>query len=72
MAQFSGTEIDRRFTKHSLNKEQAADCGRVRSECHALAIVIDYLVPDSREKARALTNLEDAMMNANAGIARRS
>lgn len=42
----------------------------IRDKAKELALVIDDCVPDSREKSVAMTNLEQVVMWANAGIAR--
>ena len=42
----------------------------IRKTCEALAIIIDGYVPDGREKAIALTKIEEVSFWANAGLAR--
>lgn len=42
----------------------------VRDGCLALAIEINDLAPEGREKSLAITHLEESMMWANAAIAR--
>lgn len=44
------------------------DVVRLRNKVQALAIDIDLLVPPGRNKALALTALEDVQMRANRGI----
>jgi hypothetical protein len=63
-------ELAKRFTYHAPKGDQAGRYERIRSEAHDLALVIDELAPDSREKSLAITNLEEAVMWANAAIAR--
>lgn len=42
----------------------------IREKAKELALMIDRLVPPGREQSSALTRLEEAVMHANAGIAR--
>ena len=42
----------------------------IREQCLKLTSYINSCVPDGREKALAITKLEEVMMWANAGIAR--
>lgn len=63
-------DLEKRFTYHQPRGDQAARYSQVRQEAHHLAIVLDELAPDSREKSLALTSLEQAVMWANAAIAR--
>ncbi len=64
-------ELETRFIHHPPTENQARRMARLRGECLELARVIDDLVPDGREKADALTNLDYVMYQSNAGIARR-
>lgn len=63
-------EMQKRFTYHAPKGDQAQRYEHIRGSFGALANQIDMMVPDSREKATALTHLETAMFWANAGIAR--
>ena len=63
-------DLERRFTYHPPKGDQAVRYSSIRREAHELARVIDDLAPDSREKSLAITHLEDAVMWANASIAR--
>lgn len=64
-------ELAHRFAYHPPASDGAAAAhATVRDECGNLAGLIDELVPDGREKALAVTKLEEAMMWANAAIAR--
>ena len=69
---FNDEELDRRFTYHQPQKGQPELYESLRIEAKSLATLFNTIVPDSREKALALTHLEQAVMWANAGIARRS
>lgn len=64
-------EIEIRFTYHIATGTQAASYEVLRSVARDLALEILKLVPESRERYRAITRLEEALMWANAGIARR-
>jgi hypothetical protein len=64
------TDIDKRFTYHAPKPGQPARYELIRSEARKLAVVMNDMVPDSREKSLAITHLEDAVMWANAAIAR--
>jgi hypothetical protein len=63
-------DIDNRFTYHAPNEEQKQKYQYLRLAAKTLARDINELVPDSREKSLAMTHLEDAVMWANAAIAR--
>lgn len=65
-------EIETRFTYHAPTGNQPETYEILRSEAKDFAKTIDHLVPESREKSLAMTALENAVMWANAGIARRS
>lgn len=65
------TDIKHRFAFHpATTDEKRAEHGSVREACANLAHKIDRDVPPGREKALALTNIEQAMFWANAAIAR--
>ncbi|WP_280393390.1 DUF7681 family protein [Nocardia wallacei] len=69
----SSADIDNRFDFHpATTAEKRGEHGSVRNACKELAHFLDRSVPPGREKALALTNLEQAMFWANAGIARTS
>lgn len=62
--------IENAFTYHTPKEGQPEKYARIRNRGKALAYLISDLVPDSREKSLAMTKLEEAVMWANAGIAR--
>jgi hypothetical protein len=62
--------IDNDFTYHRPPAERAADFVKLREKAKELAHLIVNLTPSGREQSTALTNLEQAVMHANAGIAR--
>lgn len=63
-------ELQNRFTYHQPKDEDVEKYNLIRSIAWSYATTIDELVPDSREKALAITNLEEVVFWANAGIAR--
>lgn len=58
------------FTYHTPPKEKAQVFVSLREKAKELALMIVAEVPAGREQSSALTNLEQAVMHANAGIAR--
>ena len=67
----SSADIDNRFDFHpATTAEKRGEHGSVREAHKSLAHFVDAHVPPGREKALAITHLEQAMMWANAGIAR--
>lgn len=64
-------ELASRFTYHPPKGDQAERYGHIRDKARVLALYLDEHVPDSREKSLAITHLEEAVMWANAAIARR-
>lgn len=64
-------DLENRFAFHPAVDEATKTAhADVRDACLYLAYQINELVPDGREKSTAITNLEQVMMWANAGIAR--
>jgi hypothetical protein len=66
----SAADINNRFDYHPASPERITAHEAIREACRDLAHRLDCDVPPSREKALALTHLEDVMFCANAGIAR--
>jgi hypothetical protein len=62
--------LENNFTYHSPSTAQTEAYTTLRSEGKKLAYLIKQLVPKGREQAVAMTNLEQALFWANAGIAR--
>lgn len=62
-------DIDNIFTYHAPFGNQAERYGTLRTAARNLAMSINALCPDSREKSLALTNLQQSVMWANASIA---
>ena len=76
MMRISEDELDKRFTYHAPSDNKRADLTQVdrykalRAHARILAgKIVDY-APVSREQSLALTKLEEAVMWANAAIAR--
>lgn len=63
-------QIENNFTYHAPKNDQQDRYMEIRVYAKALAILINDKCPESREKAIALTNLEQSVMWANASIAR--
>ena len=63
-------ELRNRFTYHSPKGDQPERYELIREGGFALANMILHSCPDSREKSLAFTKLEEAIMWANASIAR--
>jgi len=64
-------DIQHRFAYHAPKDEETKDAhALIRQRCGELAITINTLCTDDREKSLAITKLEEAMMWANASIAR--
>lgn len=62
-------QIDNIFTYHKPITDQASRYELLRKTARELAGTINLNCPESREKALALTNLQQAIMWANASIA---
>lgn len=64
-------DLNNRFAFHPAStQEKRNEHTSVRQHCLALASFINGNVPEGREKALAITHLEETMMWANAAIAR--
>lgn len=67
----SNAMLENNFAYHAPKTSGVVEAHQsVRSLCLDLAKSFDTLLPSSREKALAFTKLEEAMMWANAAIAR--
>lgn len=64
------TQIGAAFTYHAPKEDQPPRYSLIRSTAESLARTIVANTPPSREQSLALTNLEQAVMWANAAIAR--
>ena len=63
-------DIDNRFTYHAPKPGQPEIYQDIRTLAKELALEIDEVVPEGREKSLAITKLEEVVMWADAGIAR--
>jgi hypothetical protein len=64
------SSIENNFRYHPPKADQSERYEMIRKTAKILAEIIDRLCPNSREKSVAITNLEQAVMWANASIAR--
>ena len=69
--QFSAEEMEIRFTHHPPAGGQVERYKDIRDNALEFANLLCGRVPASRELALALTKLEECVMHANSGIARR-
>lgn len=66
-------DLETRFTFHPVTDElQVERYKKVRSVAGAFAGLLNAICPDGRELSLAITHLEEVVMWANAGIARKS
>lgn len=63
-------EIEVNFTYHAPSKGKVKLHNEIREAGKEFSFLINDLVLDSREKSLALTKIEEAVMWANAGLAR--
>jgi hypothetical protein len=63
-------DLTRRFTWYPVSKSQQENMDFVRQQARIFAEVLRLSVPPSMELAQALNKLDEALMWANAGIAR--
>lgn len=63
-------QIERNFTYHPPKPGQPERYALLRDRAKELALLIDDVCPESREKSLAMTKLEETVTWANASIAR--
>lgn len=63
-------ELIKNFSYHAPKEGQPEMYEAIRNKALLLAAYINEYCPDSREKSLAMTKLEEAIMWANASIAR--
>ena len=64
------TDLRNRFTYHTPKDDQPDKYNAIRLSLLALALSLNDLCPDSREKSLAITHLEEVGFWANSSIAR--
>ena len=62
--------IENNFRYHAPKEGQPEKYTTIRDKAKEFANLLDELCPNSREKSVAMTNLEQAVMWANAAVAR--
>jgi len=62
--------LDWDFDHHAPDPDRGYTHQTVRNKLHRVALELNDLIPDGREKSLMITKLEEAMFWANAGIAR--
>ncbi|ASA26382.1 hypothetical protein B9T62_18415 [Paenibacillus donghaensis] len=62
--------IENNFSYHSPKEGQPEKYQSIRDMAKELAYLIEEMVPNGREKSLAMTNLEQSVFWANAGISR--
>ena len=62
--------IENNYTYHAPKEGQPKKYEAIREKAKELAFLIEDVCPTSREKSLAFTNIEQAVMWANAAIAR--
>jgi hypothetical protein len=62
-------DLEAIFTFHPVSGDQPARYQALRAQAKSLALTIVALCPPSRERSVAITNLQQAVMWANAAIA---
>jgi hypothetical protein len=65
----SSLDLNNVFRYHAPKGDQAQRYERLRTQARTLAELIQATTPTSREQSLALTNLQQAIMWANAAIA---
>ena len=63
-------QINDNFKYHTPRKDQPERYNKLREKAKELALLMVELCPNSRERALAITKLEESSMWANAAIAR--
>lgn len=63
-------DINNRFTFHPATRESAALYEQIRGKAREYALWLNDVLPESREKSLAFTQLEDVVFWANASVAR--
>lgn len=69
--EIDAAELDVRFTYHPPRPDQVQKYEALRKAGRDFAVVVCSLCLNSRERSLALTKIDEAVMHANAAIARR-
>lgn len=64
------SDVEHNMTNHTPSAEGIEKIEQLRAKAKELGNLVNELCPNSREKSLAHTNLEQALMWANASIAR--
>ena len=64
-------DILNRFVYHKPKEDDVMKYVTIRQQAKQFADIINGIVPEGREKSLAISKLEEVVMWANAGIARR-
>jgi hypothetical protein len=70
MNEITEGDLQKRFTYHAPKEDQPVRYQQIRNMAYSLAEYIVINTKPSREQSLAITHIEDAVMWANAGIAR--
>lgn len=72
LPQLSPQELEKRFSFHPATTEEKKQAHEtIRNTCLRVAIDLNNQLPEGREKALAITHLEEVMFWSNAAIARK-
>lgn len=63
-------DIEKRFNHHDFDEDKKIRSLNIRNAVKQLVYIIVNVCPEGREKSLSLTRLEEAVMWANASIAR--
>ena len=63
-------DLKNRFTYHNVNKSQEDKMKQIRMNLLNIAVLINDISQDNREKSLAITALETVMFWANAAVSR--
>jgi len=63
-------DIENNFTYHAPKEDQPVKYEKIREQAKKIAYWIEENCPEGRERSLAFTKLEEAVMWANASIAR--
>lgn len=66
------SDLVNRFRFHKANEATGVKHSIIRQKCYELALELNEMLPDGREKSLVVTKIEEAMFWANAAIARDS